>query len=147
MAGESKAELVMLALLDRLTAGMPLGVKVHRNAALPASVPASGWVCLRDGDPGRPDVLMSPLTFVYEHAAEVDLVVDASLATRDLAFDRLKVAVGQAIAADRTLGGLCDFVLGEAPEPVDLVVEGGVPLKAATVSILLIYSASDPLGA
>lgn len=145
MSGVSKAEQVLLALFECLRLAMPAGTTVVRNAAVPQAVPRQGWVCLRDGDPGPPEVMMSPLTFVYEHAAEVDIVVEATAATRDALFDQLKVAVGLALAIDRTLGGLCDFVIGEAPEPVDLLVEGGSPLKAATVGVVLTYATSDPL--
>jgi hypothetical protein len=40
-------------------------------------------------------------------------------------------------AADRTLGGLCDWVEAEAPRPVDLVVDGAAALKAAVIPIVL----------
>jgi len=33
-----------------------------------------------------------------------------------------------------------------APKPVDLPVEGGEALKAATIEITLIYTTADPLG-
>ena len=54
--------------------------------------------------------------------------------------------IGAVILADRTLGGLCDWVEPEAPEPVDLPVEGGASLKAAIVPVLLHYATADPLG-
>ena len=40
-------------------------------------------------------------------------------------------------AADRTLGGLCDWVEAEAPRPVDLPVEGAASLKAAVIPVIL----------
>ncbi len=40
--------------------------------------------------------------------------------TRDAAFDTLCASTARAIAADRTLGGLCDWIEAEAPRPVDL---------------------------
>lgn len=118
---------------------------VLRNDVLPHRIPPSGWVCLRDGDPGDPEVLLSPLAYVYEHAAEIDIVIDCPLERRDQAFDRLKLAVGSALAADRTLGGLCDYVVGEAPQPADIAIEGAEPLKAATIRVMLTYGSSDPL--
>lgn len=57
----------------------------------------------------------------------------------------LKLAVGAAIAHDRTLGGLCDYAQGEAPAPVELPVEGAEGLKAASLGIILTYATSDPL--
>ncbi len=51
-----------------------------------------------------------------------------------------------ALAADRTLGSLCDWVEAEAPQPVDLPVEGAASLKAAVIQVVLHYSTADPLG-
>ena len=48
-------------------------------------------------------------------------------------------------AADRTLRGLCDWVEAEAPEPVDLAIEGAASLKAAVVPLILHYSLVDAL--
>ena len=52
---------------------------------------------------------------------------------------------GAALAADRTLGGLCDWVEAEAPRPVDLPVEGAASLKAAVIPVVLHYSTADQL--
>ena len=66
-------------------------------------------------------------------------------AARDSAFDTLCASLGAAIGADRTLGGLCDWVEAEAPRPVDLAVEGAAGLKAAVIQVILHYSTDDPL--
>ncbi len=66
-------------------------------------------------------------------------------ATRDTAFDTLCASIGLAISADRTLGGLCDWVEAEAPRPVDLPVDGAASLKAAVIPVVLHYSTADPL--
>ena len=50
------------------------------------------------------------------------------------------------LAADRTLGGLCDWVEAEAPRPVDLAIEGAATFKAAVIPIVLHYASTDPLG-
>ena len=65
---------------------------------------------------------------------------------RDGAFDALIASIGSAITADRTLGGLCDWVEAEAPRPVDLPVEGAASLKAGVIPVILHYSTADPLG-
>lgn len=142
----SKSEQVLQALAVQIAAHLPAGVSFDRNLALPQRIPAAGVMILRDGDPGEPEPLMSPPLYYYEHRAEVDLLVDApSAAVRDATFDALKIALGEAIAADRTLGGLCDYVLGEAPAPVEDVIEGGETIKAASVGVLLHYDTPDPL--
>ena len=77
---------------------------VLRGEVLPERVPATGLLILRDGDPGEPAVMLSPLRYHYQHRAEVEAVVQAADG-RDAAFDVLAAGVGTALAADRTLGG------------------------------------------
>ena len=64
----------------------------------------------------------------------------------ELAFDALAERVGQVIAADRTLGGLCDWIETDAPEPADLAVEGAPSIRAAVLILTLHYTSNDPLG-
>jgi hypothetical protein len=120
---------------------------VLREEVLPERLPASGLVILRDGDPGAPEVTLSPLTYQYEHRAEIEVIVQGKTpAARATAFDTLVQAIGAALAADRTLGGLSDWTEAQAPQPVDLPVEGAAALKAAIIPVILTYSTSDPLG-
>jgi len=120
---------------------------VLREEVLPERLLAGGLVILRDGDPGAPEVTLSPLAYHYEHRAEIEVIVQGKTpAARATAFDTLVQFIGVALAADRTLGGLCDWTEAQAPQPVDLPVEGAVALKAAIISVILTYSAADPLG-
>jgi hypothetical protein len=141
---DSKREQVLAALLAALGAAMPAGVTLLRNAVLPERVPAAGLLVLRDGDPGEPAVTLSPLRYHYQHRAEVEAVVQSATG-RDATFDALAAGVGAALAVDRTLGGLCDWVEAEAPRAVDLAIDGAAPVKAAVITIVLHYSTSDPL--
>lgn len=142
----STSEQVLTALFALLVANMPAGAKVLRNAALPERIPAAGVVILRDGDPGEPEFIFSPSLWFYDHRAEVEVIVEAGTpAARDAAFDAIKLALGAALAADRTLGGLCDFVMPDAPSPVDLPMEGAEGLKAAVIDVVLSYGSPDPL--
>ena len=134
-------ETILTALHARLLA---LPASALRGDVLPERVPAAGLLILRDGEPGEPEVTLSPLTYHYEHRAEIEAVVQG--AARDAAFDTLCASIGAAIAVDRTLGGLCDWVEAEAPRPVDLAVEGAASLKAAVITVVLHYSLADPLG-
>ena len=137
----SKRELVLAALHARL---QTLAAPVLRGDVLPERIPASGLIILRDGKPGDPEVTLSPLTYFYEHRAELEVVIQAGNA-RDSLFDALTTSIGTVLAADRTLGGLCDWVETEAPEPVDLPIEGAAALKAAVIIVALHYATSDPL--
>ena len=134
-------ETILAALHARL---QTLAAPVLRGDVLPERIPATGLIILRDGKPGEPEVTLSPLTYFYEHRAELEVVIQAG-AGRDALFDALTADIGSALAADRTLGGLCDWVEAEAPEPVDLPIEGAASLKAAVITIVLHYASSDPL--
>lgn len=134
-------ETILVALHARLTA---LTATALRGEVLPERVPAGGLLILRDGEPGEPDVTLSPLRYHYQQRAEIEAVVQGT--NRDAAFDALCASIGTALDADRTLGGLCDWIEAEAPQPVDLPVEGAASLKAAVIPVVLHYSTADPLG-
>ena len=131
----------ILAALHTLLQALP--ATAIRGEVLPERVPPEGLLILRDGDPGDPEVTLSPLTYHYRHRAEIEAVVQGP--PRDAAFDALCAGIGAALAADRTLGGLCDWVEAEAPRPVDLPVEGAASLKAAVIPVILHYTTDDPL--
>ena len=133
-------ETILTALNARLSA---LPATTLRGEVLPERVPAAGILILRDGDPGEPAVTLSPLRYHYQHRAEIEAVVQGS--DRDTTFTALCASIGAVLSADRTLGGLCDWVEAEAPRPVDLPIEGAASLKAAVISVVLHYSAGDPL--
>jgi len=136
----NQRETILTALHARLSA---LPGNALRGEVLPERIPTEGLLILRDGEPGEPDVTLSPLRYHYQHRAEIEAVVQG--ADRDVAFDALTAGIGSALAADRTLGGLCDWVEAEAPRAVDLPVEGAASLKAAIIPVMLHYSTSDPL--
>jgi len=133
-------ETILTALHARLST---LPATALRGDVLPERVPGDGLLIVRDGEPGDPEVTLSPLRYHYQHRAEIEAVVQG--ADRDAAFDILTASIGAVISADRTLGGLCDWIEAEAPQPVDLPVEGAASLKAAIIPIILHYSTSDPL--
>ena len=135
-------ETILTALADLLRA-IP-HVPVLRGEVLPERIPASGLMILRDGNPGEPGVTLSPLMYHYQHRAELEVIVQSSTA-RDTFFDSLAAQISAVISADRTLRGLCDWVEAEAPEPVDLPVDGAAAIKAGIVPVILHYATSDAL--
>jgi len=135
-------ETILAALHTRL---QPLAAKVLRDEVLPERLPPAGLIILRDGQPGEPEVTLSPLRYHFQHRAELEVIVQGAN-DRATAFDTLIAAIGTALAADRTLGGLCDWVEAEAPASVDLPVDGAASLKAAIVTVVLHYTTADPLG-
>lgn len=135
-------ETILAALHARL---QTLAAMVLRDEVLPERIPPAGLIILRDGQPGEPEVTLSPLRYHYQHEAELEVIVQAAN-DRATAFDTLIAAIGTTLTTDRTLGGLCDWVEAESPASVDLPVEGAVSLKAAVVTVVLHYTTADPLG-
>ena len=134
-------ESVLAALRARL---QPLAALTLRDEVLPERIPAAGLIILRDGQPGEPEVTLSPLRYHYQHRAELEVVVQAPNG-RASAFDTLIASIGTALETDRTLGGLCDWVEPDAPASVDLPIEGAAALKAAAITVVLYYTTTGPL--
>ena len=134
-------ETVLAALHARLQS---LAALILRDEVLPERIPAAGLIIMRDGQPGEPEVTLSPLRYHYQHRAELEVVVQAGTG-RASAFDDLTAAIGAALEADRMLGGLCDWIEPEAPVSVDLPVEGAAALKAAVITVVLHYTTTGPL--
>lgn len=140
----TRREQLLTALLARLQS-IP-AVTVKREAPLPEKVPAGGLVILRDGDPGEPEVLLSPLTYLWQHRAEVEVIVQQGPAdTASTVLDGLLAAIGTALAADRTLAGLADWLDWGGPQTRDLAIDGAAGLRAAVVPVILHYASADPL--
>lgn len=139
----TKRETVLSALFTVLQ-GIGGGATVLRNEVLPERIPPAGLLILRDGQPGEAEVTLSPLRYHWEHRAEVEVFVRGS-AGLDLEFDVLVERIGQAVEANRTLGGLCDWIETDAPEPADLAVEGATNIRAAVLILTLHYTSADPL--
>ncbi len=141
----SMREQILQALFDRLQ--LIAGAKVLRNETLPSSIPAGGLIILRDGDPGEPEVTLSPLSYYWQHRAVAEVLVQgADQATRDAAMDEIFTGMAFALNTDKTLGGLCDLVIAQAPDMETISLEGAPQVKGATVAIELIYTTADQLG-
>ena len=140
----SKRETVLSALFSALTA--VIGAAIERGTAIPERVPQGGLIIVHDGDSGKPEITLSPLTYHYDHAARLEVFAQAGQpAARAIALDALLRAIGDLLSADRSLGGTCEWLAWDAPLLEELPVAGGAAIKAATVVVTLSYSTTDPL--
>lgn len=140
----SKREQVLQVLFSRLSA-LP-DTEVRRNISLPVKIPSSGLVVLRDGNIGEPEILLSPVYYVFHHRAEIEILVQKTDdADNDARLDRLLEAVGCLLAVDVTLSGLIDHMHAEPPEFIEQPVEGGLTIKAAIVPVILEYVSDSNL--
>jgi len=73
-------ETLLAALHARL---QPLAATVLRDEVLPERIPPVGLIILRDGQPGEPEVTLSPLRYHFQHRAEFEVIIqDANFARR-----------------------------------------------------------------
>jgi hypothetical protein len=137
-------EQILCTLLARLET-IPAAT-AKREAPLPETVPAGGLIILRDGDPGDPEVVLSPVSYLWEHQTEIEVIIQRGAADDSAALDALLMAVGGALAADRSLGGLAEWLEWGAPKTSGLAIDGAPALRGATVPVTIHYCSSDPLG-
>jgi hypothetical protein len=141
----SKREQVLDAVVALITAAVP-EAKVERNLAKPERIPSGGIVIIRDGDPGEPEVTLSPLIYVYTHRVPIEIAVyETANQSREQVLDGMLGALGAAVVTNRTLGGLCDFIEAEAPATADVETAGALPGRWADVTIVAVYGTPDPL--
>ena len=142
----SKREQVLNALYTKIKAIESPTVKVYRNLDKPQQVPAGGMAILRDGAAEEPEVLLSPLTYIYEHYVTLEAMVQKpDPAARNAALDALLASIGAIIVANRTLDGLAEWVEAKAPDFQEEPIEGAASLHTATVQIMVRFFTSDPL--
>lgn len=141
----SKREQVIDAVKALVAGALPLA-EVKRNLDKPERIPVGGLVIIRDGDPGEPEVLLSPIVYTYSHRIILELAAYATdPLNREQALDAMLVAIGNAVTANRTLGGLCEFLEAEAPASDDIETAGARSARWAATAIVATYSTSNPL--
>lgn len=137
----TRLETILSALAAALAA---TGLAVQRNDPVPAEVGTSGLIILRDGEPGEPLVTMSPLAYEYQHLAEIEVYIQRKTGREGL-IDALKAQIGAIVTADRTLGGLCDWIEATAPQAAAFIIDGAAPLLSHRIEVMIVYVTLDPL--
>lgn len=132
----------LFAVLGQLS----LGTTVKRNAALPERIADHAMAILRDGEMGEPEVLLSPLTYHWQHQVAIELfVADPDASTRDSRMDGLLTELASLIEADRTLAGVVEYAEIGQPKFDELAPEGTSGIKACLLPVVLHYSSAGPL--
>ena len=141
----STREKILEALFTKLQTLGTSTVRVYRNMDKPQKV-ESGMIIMRDGASEEPEVLLSPLTYIYQHLVNIEVMVqDANSANRDSELDALLSAIGTIITANRSLGGLAEWVEANAPAFIQEPIEGAPTVKMAQLSIMVRFVTNDPL--
>lgn len=116
------------------------------DEAPPARVPPNGRIVVRAGDPGEPEIDLSPLAYNWSHRIPVEVCAVATAdMTAEEALDAMLVKIGAAIGADRHLGGLCDWLEAAAPATEDISNDGVNPPRGADLIVTATYVTSSPL--
>lgn len=137
---------VLLAVKALVAAALP-GAKVlgfDADASKPERIGTGGCVIGDPGDPGEPDIDLSPPAYNYRH--EMWLDVAAANGAGGAALDAMLTPIGTAVEADRTLGGLCQYLdcgAGALRAQEGEMVTG---INWASVPIICEYVCSNPLG-
>lgn len=137
----------LFTLLEGVVWPVPAPV-VSRNEPEPAAIPDGGLVSLLDGEPGAPEVYLGrPPQYAYSHEATLLVLVQKQGAeVRDALLDELLRAIGAAVEADPTLGGVVEFAQVSAPAPLTEPIEGARSVKGCEIAVVLDYVSPAPLG-
>lgn len=141
----TKQRQVLLAVKDLVGRALP-GAKLRGfdgDTSKPGSIGAGGCVIGHPGEPGEPEVDLSPLSYTYQH--QIFLEVAAADGAAGEPLDLMLLAIGDEIEADRFLGGLCSFLQAAAPDRMDRTTETVASTNWATVAVIAEYSCSTPL--
>ncbi|MBB4154176.1 hypothetical protein GGQ80_002086 [Sphingomonas jinjuensis] len=139
---------VLAAVRAMVKAALPGADVVGLNGddAAPARVKDGGRVVVRSGDPGDAEVDLSPLAYNYRHPIPIEIIgYKTSSRSAEEVLDAMMEAIGTAIEADRTLGGLCDWLEPTAPGTDDIYTDGAAVPRGADLLIVASYSTPNPL--
>lgn len=137
----------MAALVAALTDALPLAV-VKRDAGpddVGEEIGAYGFVNVAEGEPELLGELLGTVAKEWRLAVPIGVLVRDRLAdARNAAFASLVKTIGATLEADRTLGGIVDWVeIGAAAENETLTLLGGTDGRAATIEAGLYYITGD----
>jgi hypothetical protein len=116
------------------------------DEAKPDTVGPLGMVIVRSGDPGQPQIDLSPPTYNYDHDIPMEVAAyKSSTLTSQQVLDAMMMRIGEAVEADRTLGGLVDWLDVDAPTDGEIDARGATPVGWADFTITATYSTTNPL--
>ncbi len=142
----SKREQILNAFYTKVKTLESATVKVYRNLDKPQKVNSGGMISMHDGASDEPEVLLSPLTYIYEHIITLEVMVqNPDSAARNTALDALLVNIGSVINANRTLDGLAEWVEARSPDYEEEPIEGAASVRLATVQVIVRFYTNDPL--
>jgi hypothetical protein len=145
----SRRERVILAVVALAKAALP-NAEVKRNQPASARVQPGGHVDVGDGEQGEPEITLSPYRETYPHVVPLTLTAPESISDdqRHGLLDLMLIALQAAVEADRSLGGLVEYLRLLPVETDDAATaDGGTFVRIAETAIEATYTVSGPQGA
>lgn len=139
------AEQVIKGLIGLIEAAVP-HVHLVRNPAKEQSLKQGALLCLFDGDRGEPEILLSPMTYSFNHAVQLEIWTEPyANFTAEALQDQILSALGPALIADRTVGGLCDHLEPRLDGVETVASDGAVPVRISRITLTCSYTTPSPL--
>lgn len=145
----SKHQAVAAAVKALVKAALPVArvTGMDLKEAKPTTIGDLGQAIVRSGDPGDPEVDMSPPTWWWERSFPIELAAkDEPARSAQEVLAEMAMKIGAAIARDRTLGKLCIYLDATAPTDGELDERGTAPIAWCDFAIVASYSTTSPLG-
>lgn len=140
----STREAAIAAVTATLAAALP-ALQVARLDGFPDDLGATSLVAIEDGDPGAPDVTLSPLTYSYAHTVKATVLVAGKPDDLPAKLDGILQTIGTTLEADRTLAGAIEYLELAAPSAEALAFQGAPGIRATALDITLYYTTTSPL--
>lgn len=133
------------AMIEAALPGMTV-IGLENEGSAPERIPPNGRVIVRAGDPGVPEVDLSPIVYNYEHQIPLEIATyQSGTLSAEEALDGILDDIADAIVADRFIGGVVNFLDGYAPETNDIYVAGAEIARGADLILVASYSTDKPL--
>lgn len=136
---------VLLAVKALVMAALP-GAEIKgfdKDTSKPTRVGPGGCVIGHPGEPGEPEVDLSPPAYNYSHRMFLEVV--GPNGEGGAVLDAMLETLGEAIDADKSLGGLCHWFAAGAPDRNDRTTDIVATTNWATVPLDAEYSTPNPL--
>ena len=139
---------VQLAIRALIEAALPHADVLGFEKIVPETIAAAGGgtVIGHPFDAGEPEIDLSPPTWNFTTRFPIELKPRAGSADLAADIDALRGPIAAAVRANRTLGGLVEWLEATAFDEDDDTPTAGAAQRSAGFDLIAHYSTTDPLG-
>lgn len=140
----SKRQLILTALQQVIQSGLS-GYSVERNQEK-AQRGNNGLAIINDGDIERIGTILSMVSYSFVIRSQIDILTPLATDQESQELDRVTSVILSAIRANRTLGGLAEYVEAFPIILQDIDTDGGEPTMGGSIPVVITYSTPDETG-